>query len=290
MRKQQRPGVAGARRAAGMAWNAVLVGQRERRLRTQLHGSSECAGEGRARRPSRCAAAAQRAAWPRRWRRTSSRSAAATRRWRRTRASSSTRRAARQSTRERFGDAPAVVKARIARESRRGSVFFEMFDSSSSGSASASILNLRKWFENKSTPSSAQQARAGADERGVIALHVEVALGALGVREGRRRAEDEVVAVPLAREELRRRPLRTMVCGARGQPLSAKFSVGPVEIRVRQIDAHRRARAAGGGVDRGRAGVGEQVQERLAGGERLRSSRAGGGDRGTARCRGSRSG
>ncbi len=30
-RKQQRPGVAGARRAAGMAWNAVLVGAEDER-------------------------------------------------------------------------------------------------------------------------------------------------------------------------------------------------------------------------------------------------------------------
>ena len=69
---------------------------------------------------------------------------------------------------------------------------------------------------------------------------VEVALHALGVREGRRRAEDQVVAVALLGEERRHVAAHERVRRA-GTRLSVEVLAGPVEVGVRQVDAHRRA-------------------------------------------------
>ncbi|HXU73987.1 MAG TPA: hypothetical protein VN947_31920 [Polyangia bacterium] len=59
LHKQQRPGVAGARRAAGMAWNAVLVGQEEAAYgRSYMDHLKALAGDERAPEPVRTAARA----------------------------------------------------------------------------------------------------------------------------------------------------------------------------------------------------------------------------------------
>lgn len=56
-RKQQRPGVAGARRAAGMAWNAVLVGAEDERYgRSYMEHLRALADDDRAPEPVRAAA------------------------------------------------------------------------------------------------------------------------------------------------------------------------------------------------------------------------------------------
>jgi HEPN domain-containing protein len=55
--KQQRPGVAGARRAAGMAWNAVLVGAEDERYgRSYMDHLKALAGDERVAAPVRDAA------------------------------------------------------------------------------------------------------------------------------------------------------------------------------------------------------------------------------------------
>lgn len=55
--KQQRPGVAGARRAAGMAWNAVLVGAEDERYgRSYMDHLQALANDERADEPLRAAA------------------------------------------------------------------------------------------------------------------------------------------------------------------------------------------------------------------------------------------
>jgi HEPN domain-containing protein len=58
LRKQQRPGLAGARRAAGMAWNAVLVGVDDERYgRSYMDHLKAMAKDERVPEPVRAAAA-----------------------------------------------------------------------------------------------------------------------------------------------------------------------------------------------------------------------------------------
>lgn len=59
LHKQQRPGVAGARRAAGMAWNAVLVGHEDAAYgRSYMDHLKALAGDERVSEPVRVAARA----------------------------------------------------------------------------------------------------------------------------------------------------------------------------------------------------------------------------------------
>ena len=111
-----------------------------------------------------------------------------------------------------------------------------------------------------------QQPARVADERDVVALQVQLGAHGLGVGEGRRVEEDQVV---LHRAE---------VAGGRlAQPLDAvgpheavlrahqavqlEVAARPVEVGQRQVDGGGRGGASGGRVDRRRARVGEQIEK-----------------------------
>ncbi len=109
-----------------------------------------------------------------------------------------------------------------------------------------------------------EHALDGRDECRVVALDVERGVHALGVREGRRIAEHEVVGWrrrrPPRRATRRCRRARTR-CAARPEPVGVEVPLRPGQIRGRQVHGRARRAAAGGRADGRRAGVGEQVQE-----------------------------
>ena len=116
------------------------------------------------------------------------------------------------------------------------------------------------------------------DERDVVALHVERILHAFGAGEGGRVEEDEVVlaacALRLLGEPAGAVGLDVAVLGA-GEAVQRHVAFGPVEVGVRHVDGGGAARPAGGGVQGGDPGVGEEVEEAFAPGLLL-NHRAGG--------------
>ena len=132
-----------------------------------------------------------------------------------------------------------------------------------------------------------------ASRPGVVTLHVELLLHALGARMRRRVDEDQVVgrraraAAPGRRARRGSPPGRTRAPGhaSRSGPGCATPSRGRCFDMSTVVDA---TGAAADRVHRRRAGVGEQVEEALAPRPSRRAVRASGGGRGTGRCRGSR--
>ena len=96
----------------------------------------------------------------------------------------------------------------------------------------------------------------------VLALHVEI-VGARGVRERRRIAEDQVVAATIGLQPCHRIGLHQAVSDAADAVL-AQVVGQPFQVGRRQIDAGRRGRATDRGLHRHRARVAEQVEETLA--------------------------
>ena len=138
----------------------------------------------------------------------------------------------------------------------------------SPASPSASSRNLRKFVEKISSPSGREPQQHRTNQRDVIALQVELLRHALGARNRRRIEEDQVVA--LARRLLEPREhvfLQQPVARRVVEAVAIQVAARPVEIRVRQIDARRRARTAGRREHGRRGRVREQIQECLAGRE-----------------------
>ena len=96
----------------------------------------------------------------------------------------------------------------------------------------------------------------------LLALHVEV-VGAGGVGEGRRVAEDHVVLAALGFQPLDRIGLHQLVAAA-AHAVECKVVGAPLQVGAGQVDAGGRCRASHRRFHAGHAGVAEQVEETLA--------------------------
>ena len=97
----------------------------------------------------------------------------------------------------------------------------------------------------------------------MVALHVELAVHAFGIREGRRVEEDEVVGPAAAFRE----PGEAVFLDERmlaAQPVDREVALRPLDVGARHVDAGRGARAASCRLHRRHSRVTEEVEEALA--------------------------
>ncbi len=158
----------------------------------------------------------------------------------------------------------AVVNARIAFEILRDRLPADVFDDELRECGGIELETSEIGREDQA-PALAQQAHRAADHADVIALNVQHALHALGIREGRRIEKHQIEARTLRRLLLE--PLQAIgaiqLVPVRAVAVEHEIVARPVEISVRQIDARAAARAARGRIYRGAAGIAKQIQEIL---------------------------
>ena len=100
----------------------------------------------------------------------------------------------------------------------------------------------------------------------MVALHIEHVIHALGVGEGRRVDEDQVIFAPIRRQPGHHIGLHQLV--QIGQPIEREIAPRPVQIGPGQIHAGGTPRAADRSVHGGTGGIAEQIEEALAAGLR----------------------